>query len=256
LPCSPVALFACWPVGLIPSTAGTTPMDLQKAFSSSIGSKFLIAFTGISLLVFLIAHLAGNLLFIAGPVAFNEYSHKIISNPLVYVAEAGLLAVFLLHILKTIGLVADSYSARPHRYATKKWAKRKNERSRKSVSSSTMIVTGAITLIFVVTHLLTFKFGTYYETPDGIRDLYRIQLQIFSDPTYVAFYIVAMGVIVFHLWHGASSAMQSLGINSPTWTPRLQWMGRGLAVLIGVGFAMLPIYTFFLTPPVNGLIDL
>ena len=52
-------------------------MDLQKAFSSSIGSKFLIAFTGLSLLVFLIAHLAGNLLFIAGPDAFNEYSHKL-----------------------------------------------------------------------------------------------------------------------------------------------------------------------------------
>ena len=114
-------------------------MDLQKAFSSSIGSKFLIAFTGLALLVFLIAHLAGNLLFIAGPDAFNEYSHKLVSNPLVYVAELGLIAVFLLHIVKTVGLVAGSYSARPHGYAKKKWAKSKNDRSRKSVSSSTMI---------------------------------------------------------------------------------------------------------------------
>jgi succinate dehydrogenase / fumarate reductase cytochrome b subunit len=231
-------------------------MDLQKAFSSSIGSKFLIALTGIFLLIFLIAHLAGNLLFIAGPDAFNEYSHKLISNPLVYVAELGLLAVFVLHIFKTVGMLIDSYSARPDRYAKKKWAKRKNDRSRKSVSSSTMIVTGTIVLIFVVTHLLTFKFGTYYETPDGIRDLYRLQLAIFSDPAYVAFYIVAMGVIVFHLWHGASSAMQSFGINSPTWTPRLQWIGRGLAVLLGLGFAILPIYTFFLSAAGTGSINL
>jgi succinate dehydrogenase / fumarate reductase cytochrome b subunit len=92
-------------------------MDLQKAFSSSIGSKFLIALTGIFLLIFLIAHLAGNLLFIAGPDAFNEYSHKLISNPLVYVAELGLLAVFVLHIFKTVGMLIDSYSARPDRYA-------------------------------------------------------------------------------------------------------------------------------------------
>ena len=107
-------------------------MDLQKAFSSSIGSKFLIAFTGLSFSFSSIAHLAGNLLFIAGPDAFNEYSHKLVSNPLVYVAELGLLAVFVLHIFKTVGMVAGSYSARPQRYAKKKWAKSKNDRSRKS----------------------------------------------------------------------------------------------------------------------------
>jgi succinate dehydrogenase cytochrome b subunit len=221
-------------------------MQPQKAFSSSIGSKFLIALTGLFLLVFLIAHLAGNLLFIAGPDPFNEYGHRLISNPLVYVAELGLLAIFLLHIFKTVGLVAGSYTARPQGYAKKKWAKTKNDRSLKSVSSSTMILTGTITLLFVVTHLVTFKFGAYYETPAGIRDLYRLQLAVFSSPGYVAFYIVAMGMIVFHLWHGTSSAMQSFGVNSPTWTPRLQWLGRGLAVIIGLGFAILPVYTFLL----------
>ena len=219
-------------------------MQPHKAFSSSIGSKFLIALTGLFLVIFLIAHLAGNLLFIAGPDAFNDYSHKLTSNPLVYVAEIGLLVIFALHIIKTVALVAGSYSARPDGYVKRKWAKTKSDRSRKSVSSSTMILTGTITLLFVITHLSTFKFGTYYETPDGIRDIYRLQLAVFSHPGYVAFYIVAMGVIVFHLWHGASSAMQSFGINSPTWTPRLQWLGRGLAVTVGLGFAMLPVYTF------------
>ncbi|MEO7134569.1 MAG: succinate dehydrogenase cytochrome b subunit [Vicinamibacterales bacterium] len=219
-------------------------MQPHKAFSSSIGSKFLIALTGLFLVIFLIAHLAGNLLFIAGPDAFNEYSHTLTSNPLVYVAELGLLVIFALHIIKTVALVAASYSARPYGYAKRKWAKTKSERSRKSVSSSTMIVTGTITLLFVITHLVTFKFGAYYETPEGIRDIYRLQLAVFSQPGYVAFYIVAMGVIVFHLWHGVSSAMQSLGINSPRWTPRLQWLGRGLAVIVGLGFAVLPVYTF------------
>ena len=231
-------------------------MDLQKAFSSSIGSKFLIALTGLFLLIFLVAHLAGNLLFIAGPDAFNEYSHKLVSNPLVYVAELGLLAIFALHIIKTVGLVVDSRSARPERYAKRKWAKTKNARSRKSVSSSTMILTGTITLLFVVTHLMTFKFGAYYATPDGIRDLYRLQLAVFSSPAYVAFYVVAMGVIVFHLWHGASSAMQSFGINNATWTPRLMWIGRGLAVLIGLGFAILPIYTYLMNMPPGGSIKI
>ena len=219
-------------------------MQPHRIFSSSIGSKFLIALTGLFLVIFLVAHLAGNLLFIAGPDAFNEYSHKLTSNPLVYVAELGLLAIFALHIVKTIAVYAGGYAARPHRYAKRRWAKTKNANSRKSVASSTMIVTGTITLLFLITHLATFKFGTDYETPDGIRDIYRLQLAVFSNPGYVAFYILAMSVIVFHLWHGVSSAMQSLGVNSPTWTPRLHWLGRGLAVLVGLGFAMLPIYTF------------
>lgn len=221
-------------------------MQAQKAFSSSIGSKILIALTGIFLVLFLVSHLAGNLLFIAGPDAFNEYSHSLVSNPLIYIAELGLLAIFGLHIIKAVGLVAGSYAARPQRYAKRTWAKTKNDRSRKSISSSTMIVTGTITLLFVVTHLATFKFGPYYETAEGIRDIYRLQLAVFSNPGYVAFYIVAMSVIVFHLWHGVTSALQSFGVNSPTWTPRLMLIGRGLAVLLGLGFASLPIYTFFL----------
>lgn len=219
-------------------------MQPHTAFSSSIGSKFLIALTGLFLVIFLIGHLAGNLLFLAGPNAFNEYSHRLVSNPLVYVAELGLIAIFALHIVKTVALFAGGYSARPHRYAKRRWASTKNANSRKSVSSSTMIVTGTITLLFVVTHLVTFKFGAYYETPEGVRDIYRLQLVVFSNPGYVAFYIIAMSVIGLHLWHGVSSAMQSFGINSPTWTPRLRWIGRGLAVVLALGFAILPVYTY------------
>ena len=218
----------------------------SKAFSSSIGSKFLIALTGLFLFIFLIAHLAGNLLFIAGPAAFNEYSHKLVSNPLIYIAEIGLVVVFLLHIFKTVGMFAGSYSARPQRYAMKKWAKSKNDRSRKSVSSTTMILTGTITLLFVVTHLITFKYGTYYQTAEGIRDLYRLQVAVFSNPSYVAFYVLAMFVISFHLWHGASSALQSFGFNNEVWAPRFIALGRLFAVAIGLGFAILPIYTLIL----------
>ena len=219
-------------------------MTPQKAFSSSIGTKFLIALTGFLLFLFLVSHLAGNLLFILGPDAFNHYSHALISNPLILVAEVGLVAIFLLHIIKTVGMVIANRGARPDRYATHKWAKSKNDRSRKSLSSTTMILTGTITLLFVVTHLITFKFGPYYETAEGMRDLYRLQLAVFSNPGYVAFYLVAMAVIGFHLWHGISSAAQSFGLDSPQWTPRIIWTGRLLTAAITAGFVLLPIYTF------------
>lgn len=221
-------------------------MRLQQASASSIGSKILIALTGLALFVFLIGHLAGNLLFLAGPDAFNHYAHTLISNPLVYVAEAGLLAVFFLHVAKTVAGVLTNRSARPAAYAARRWAKTKSPRSRKSLASTTMIVTGSITALFVATHLATFKFGAFYESA-GIRDLYRLQLEIFSAPGYVVFYLVAMALIFFHLWHGLSSAAQSLGVDHPQWTPRILVLGRVLSIAIAGGFFIIPIYTFLLS---------
>jgi len=222
-------------------------MRLLQAASTSIGSKILIALTGLGLAIFLIGHLAGNLLFLAGPDAFNHYGHTLASNPLIYAVEAGLIAVFLLHVAKTVAGFAANRAARPQRYARTRWAKTKNPASRKSLASATMIVAGTITLLFVVSHLLTFKFGPVYQTPEGIRDLYRLQLEIFSNPGYVAFYMVAMGVIFFHLWHGLSSAAQSLGVDHPHWTPRIVALGRVLTAAIAGGFFVLPMATFLMS---------
>lgn len=222
-------------------------MRLLQASASSIGSKILIAFTGLGLAVFLIGHLAGNLLFLAGPDAFNQYSHALISNPLIYVIEIGLLGVFFLHVAKTVAGFLGNKAARPQAYAVRRWARSKNPKSRKSLASTTMILTGTITALFVATHLATFKFGRYYETADGLRDLYRLQLETFSSPAYVLFYLLAMGIIFFHLWHGLSSAAQSLGVSHPQWTPRLLVAGRVLSVAIAGGFFIIPIYTFLLS---------
>lgn len=213
----------------------------SRAFSSSIGSKLLIALTGLGLFIFLVGHLSGNLLFLVSPQAFNEYSHALVSNPLIYPIEAGLVAVFLLHVYKTVRLYAGSKSARPVPYARKE---RAGHTSRKTVASSTMILSGIIVFAFVILHLRAFKFGAWYESPEGLRDLYRLQLEVFSKPGYVAFYMISMVVIGFHLWHGVASAAQSLGVDHPRYTPRILWVGRALAVLIAGGFFILPLYTY------------
>ena len=215
-----------------------------RALSSSIGSKLLIALTGIGLFIFLVGHLTGNLLFIAGPDAFNEYGHAIVNNPLIYAIEAGLVAVFLLHVYKTVRLYAGAKAARPIPYARREWTGAPN--SRKTWASASMIFTGILVFAFVILHLRAFKFGAWYEAESGIRDLYRLQLEIFSNPFYVAFYMFSMVVIGFHLWHGVASAAQSLGVDHPRYTPRILWIGRLLAVLIAGGFFILPLYTYLL----------
>src|SRR4030095_16421648 len=92
------------------------------AFSSSVGTKLLLALTGLALVGFLIFHLAGNLLLFFGPAAYNEHAHALIANPLVVPAELGLLAIFLLHAFKAVSNFVRNRGARPKRYEVAKWA--------------------------------------------------------------------------------------------------------------------------------------
>jgi succinate dehydrogenase / fumarate reductase cytochrome b subunit len=209
---------------------------------SSIGTKVVIALTGLALFGFLIAHLAGNLLILAGAGAFNAYSHKLISNPLIYAAEAGLAAIFLLHIWKTLGNYARNRAARPVRYEMKRPA---GHTSRKSLSSTWMIVSGTTILVFLILHLKTFKFGPHYSSAEpGVRDLYRLTLEVFHHPGYVVWYVVAMVLVGMHLRHGITSALQSLGAMPANATRLVLTAGIIVAVIIAGGFAVLPVYVY------------
>jgi succinate dehydrogenase / fumarate reductase cytochrome b subunit len=217
---------------------------MSRSFaSSSVGTKVLIAVTGLLLFVFLILHLAGNLLILVGPDIFNEYSHKLISNPLVIPMEIGLLLVALVHVWKTVRMYLQNQQARPAGYSVKKWA---GHTSRKSVGSSTMIVSGLITAVFIIFHLQQFKFGSYYETAGAtpVRDLYRTEVEFFQNPLWVAIYVVCMGLIYLHLRHGVASAFQSLGA-SENMGKRMVRFGIAAAVVIGGGFAIIPLIVYF-----------
>ena len=217
---------------------------MQSFFQSSIGSKLLVGVTGLSLFGFLVLHLAGNLLLYAGPQTFNRYSAQMLRNPLLIPAEIGLLALFLLHAYKASRLVIGSQRARPDGYAVKK---RAGEPSRKSLASSTMIATGLFLLLFVPLHLKTFKYGPHYTAAaePGVRDLYRLVVEIYSHPGYVLFYIVSMALVGLHLWHGVSSAFQTMGADSPRWTPRIRRFGWVMAAIIAGGFMTIPIWVYF-----------
>jgi succinate dehydrogenase / fumarate reductase cytochrome b subunit len=214
---------------------------LARLLASSIGRKVLMAMTGLAMIGFLIVHLLGNLLIFAGPAAFNEYSHKLVSNPLIYVAEAGLLLLFVSHLFASLGVTRENRAARPVPYQVKR---RAGHTSNKSLASSTMILSGLLLVVFVPLHLWFFKFGTWYQATDHpeIRDLHRLVVEVFRDPVHVGWYVVAMGVIAFHLWHGFGSAVETLGAG---FRPTVRWIGRGLAVVLMGGFATIPLVLFF-----------
>jgi succinate dehydrogenase / fumarate reductase cytochrome b subunit len=218
-------------------------MPFRRVFSSSVGTKLLIGVTGLLLFAYLLLHLAGNLLVFAGQNTFNEYAHLLISNPLTTPVEIALLLVFLLHVYKTVAMWFGNQRARPISYEKKSWAR---YTSRKSIASTTMIWTGLATLLFVGVHLAQMKYGAWYQVGEpAIRDLYRTEAEVFSSPLWVGIYVVCMVVIGFHLRHGISSAFQSIGADHPVYTKRLVVAGTVLAILIGGGFAIIPLYVYF-----------
>lgn len=213
-----------------------------RVFSTSVGTKLLIGVTGLALFLYLITHIAGNALIFFGPATFNQYAHALTSNPLIPVIEVGLVLIFLIHVYKTVTMYLGNQQARPVGYAMKK---RQGPPSRKSFASSTMIVSGLWLLIFIVIHVKAFKYGTEYEGIGGVRDLYRTEMESFASPLTVGFYVLSMLVVGSHLWHGASSAFQSLGLDHPRWTPALLRITRILAVVIAGGFIVIALWAYF-----------
>jgi len=215
---------------------------LLRFLSSSVGTKILVALTGLGFAAFLVTHLAANLLVLVDAHAYNEYSHKLTSNPLIYIAEAGLAALFLVHAFKAVFVTLRNRQARGDGYAVKK---RAGHTSRKTWASTTMILSGLWLLLFVVIHLKTFKFGPWYETPDGMRDLTRLVREVYGEPLHVVFYVLSMVVVGLHLSHGLSSAFQSMGLEHPRYNGLIRGTGLTVAIVMGLGFALIPVVIYF-----------
>lgn len=224
------------------------------AMNSSVGKKVFMALSGIALMLFLIVHLGGNLTLFAcdAGALFNTYAHHLESlGPLLYVAEAGLLAIFLLHVFTAFGVVADKRSARPQGYAV---TASKGGNSKLTAASKSMIYTGIILLLFIPLHVWMFKFnagkGFTFMDVHGkeMKDLYLVVLYAFKDPAKAWAYAVVMFLLGFHLRHGFWSALQSLGAMSPKLSPLVYGAGLVFAVLMAAGFLALPLYLLYFGP--------
>jgi succinate dehydrogenase / fumarate reductase cytochrome b subunit len=216
--------------------------DVCKNLSTSIIKKQVVAFTGLFFCLFLFGHLAGNSLILFSPKAFNQYAHALTSNPTIYLIEAIMLVLFLLHVGLAFRLTWANRKARGQRYFLKQ-----NTGRGATFVSDTMPITGILIFIFLVLHILKLKFGPVYEiTYDGvtIRDLYKTVVLYFKNPLNVAFYEAAMVVVGLHVSHGLWSALQTFGLNHPRYNGFFRKFSIFYAVIITVGFMTLPIYCY------------
>jgi succinate dehydrogenase / fumarate reductase cytochrome b subunit len=211
-------------------------------YKTSIGRKQIVATTGLMLILFIIGHLVGNLLIFGGPDLYNGYAAFLVKlRPGLYVIEAALGLVFLIHILFTYLLIHDNIRARPQNY---KMLSSKGERS---FAAQIMPFTGTIIFAFLFYHLWDFTFTSHDGSQSILHDgknygLYGLVYNAFSDPLHSTFYIIAMMCIGFHLSHGIESCCQTFGVTNSKHMATIRMFSQSLGVLIGWGFSMIPVY--------------
>jgi len=214
---------------------------LLKSLSSSIGKKFVMALTGLSLILFLSVHLLNNSFLFFGKEGFNMLVGSLDAvKPLVRVAESILLLLFFFHIYNGITLWWQNRKANPDKYAVN--ASKENS----TFYSRTMPWTGGILLVFLITHLSTlwvqFNFGM-----GGTHEYYEVIKQLFSAIIPVVLYVITMIVLGFHLNHGFQSAFQTFGWQHKKYTPLVEAIGTLVSIIYAAGFSSIPIYFFILS---------
>lgn len=192
---------------------------------------------------FVFAHMAGNMLIFVSHDAYNSYGHMLVSGNMIYAIEALLIGALVAHVFSAVTLILQNRKARPIKYAGSSSGE-KNA----SLASRTMAVQGSVVLAFIILHIITFKFGTYYETTvNGVvmRDLARLMVETFQQPVYVGWYVVSLVVLGFHLRHGISSIFQSFGLTSSYQNKIATRLGLLYGIVVACGFLTQPVYIFF-----------
>jgi succinate dehydrogenase / fumarate reductase cytochrome b subunit len=214
---------------------------------SSITKKIIMSLAGLFLISFLLVHLGINLLILFDNTyeSFNTAAHFMATNPLIQTFQWVLFIGFIIHIIYGIIVQLQNWSARPVRYMKKGY-------SELSFFSKFMIHTGVVVFIFLIIHFANFfivaKFGHVEEITyksGTYENLGAVVVEVFKIGWYVAFYVVALLLLGFHLEHGIQSAFQSLGINHWRYTPVIKRIGTLLSILITLGFIAIPLVIYF-----------
>ena len=217
-----------------------------------------MSITGLFLILFLLVHLSMNFALVLNDVSlfgrhwgegelYNTAAHFMISTPLIRLMEPLLAAGFIFHIVYATLITLRNRRHRPVSYAVRAG----NHLS--SWSSKNMYILGFALLLFLVVHIWNFFYKFRYTTMpetvvDGVTmdDSYTVVADLFhSSVVYCLIYILAGLILALHLSHGFWSAFQTVGWNNLKWIPRLRIISIAFAVLVGTGFAIIPLYSLF-----------
>jgi succinate dehydrogenase / fumarate reductase cytochrome b subunit len=218
---------------------------MSALVKSSLARKWVMALSGLFLVVFLTQHFTINITSVIAPDTFNEWSHFMGYNPLVqFVLQPILIAGLIIHFVMGIILEIRNNKARPIKYKDF----RGNENS--TWVSRNMIITGLVVLGFLGLHMydfwaheMTYKYVAFLEE-DSTR-YYAETVAKFQPVWRVVLYVIAFVLLSLHLWHGFNSSFQSMGVKSVKKGDKLRKVTYAWAVLIPAGFIFIAIYHHF-----------
>ncbi len=224
---------------------------MQKALTladSTIGKKALLAVSGVVIFGFVIGHMLGNLQVFLGPEKLNAYAATLHNTPaLLWGTRIVLLVSIVTHVSMAMQLVMLSRAARPVSYF-------KQQNVATNYAALTMKLSGPILLLYIVFHLAHFTFpgvalGSYEHSATNV---YANVVQAFSVPWVAAVYILAQLLVGLHLYHGAWSLFQTLGLNHPRYEAKKLLVARSLAMLVVVGNVSMPVCVLIgVIPPLS-----
>ena len=211
---------------------------LGLLWESSVGKKVIMAVTGLIMVAYLITHVLANLLVFQGPGTINAYSAFLHgTGGALWAARVVLLAALILHVVAAVQLANRRAEARPVSYAGGR------EPQVSTWASRTIRWGGAVSLAFLVYHILHFTVGTVH--PDFVEgNPYHNVATGFHSLPVVMVYLVAMAAVGLHLYHGVWSSGRSLGMSSPSPYPLRRTLALVLALLVWLGFTAIPIAVY------------
>jgi succinate dehydrogenase / fumarate reductase cytochrome b subunit len=206
-----------------------------RFYETTVFKKAIMASTGVVLFAFVIGHMIGNLQIFEGKEKLDAYGHFLHSLPgLLWTSRIVLLTCVTLHIVTTVQLALLKKSARPVEYV-------KKDNSHSSYASRTMYWSGPIVLAFIIYHILHLTFGVVDANAYRDGAVYDNVVHGFQNYAISGFYILSMVLLCMHIYHGAWSMFQSLGVNHPTYTPVLRRFAALMAIVIAVGNISIPV---------------
>jgi succinate dehydrogenase / fumarate reductase, cytochrome b subunit len=217
----------------------------KAAKTSSVFKKVVMAVSGIIMLLFLIAHMIGNLHVFQGAASFNDYSHwlrqfgepALPPRTLLTAIEIGLLISVFAHMWAAIALWRQAKRARPERYVTRKPVVQ-------SYASRTMRWGGVIIGLFIVYHLLDLTFGAANPAGTGATPYDRL-VASFQNPIATTVYVIALVLLGMHLRHGIWSVTQTLGLSNRRREKTANAFAIAFATLLIAGYLVVPAAVVF-----------
>ncbi len=222
-------------------------------YQTAIGRKWVMALTGIGLLGFVVAHMIGNLHVYEGPARMAEYAETLRTlggglvprGTILWILRLGLIAMFGLHIHSAYSLKEISRKASPKAgfVGGAKQYSGGQDFIAANFASRTMRWTGPIILLYLLYHIADLTWGWWLGDDFVHGDPYHNLSESLSSLPVAIIYIVANVALAVHIFHGAWSMFQSLGINNPKYNKARVAIAAGLAGLILVGNLSFPILT-------------